>query len=851
MNRIRKVYLLMLVLAIAQSGFARAEETGILFVRYPAPSPDAKTIAFSFQGDLWQVPSGGGKAVRLTVHEAYEGYPVWSPDGSEIAFSSDRFGNDDIYVIPAGGGVAQRLTFFSGGDRMCDWLPDGETVVFASNRDFYYGRMPVLYKVGRQGGTPVKLAALYANEGKISPDGRRLVFTRGRYGWERKRYRGTSSTDLWLYDFTTEEIKRLTTHEGNDRCPMWAPDGDKIFYLTDEDGIFNIWEMDIETLEKKQITHHQTDGVRFPSISGDGNLIAYEHLFDIWAVDPLEGTPQKIKITAPTDEKINLVEWKTFTNQATDMAVSPDEKEIAFVVRGEVFAMKNKEKAGKAMRITDTPDRESEIVWSPNGDTLIYVSDRNGNRDLFMVTPADTTQGKLHKALKTKTIQLTQSEEEESDPQFSPDGKKLAYIHGLGDIMIRDMKTGRTRTLIEGWNEPQYAWSPDGRWIAFSREDAEFNADIWIIPAEGGEAVNITQNPDQDIRPVWSQDGRKLGFISDQIANNNDVWFVFLRQEDEEKTREDLEEENDDKKKKDEKVHVRIDFEDIHLRVRRTTSIGSTETSLAISPDGETFAFVADVKGERDLWAVKWDGTELKQITKGGQSPSRIQWSKDGKTLTYLSKGRFRAVSPEGKNGKSLAFSARMDIDHRAERLQKFDEGWRTLYRRFYDPDFHGADWEAMKTKYRPVAAEQATLREFNNVVSLMIGELNASHLSIRGPAQGPRTTTGMLGLRFDESYRGNGLKVEGVMPKGPCDKENARVEPGEVLLSIDGHTIQEHTNIHELLNEKAGERVLIEVALKNRKTRRSLIVMPVTPGQFTDLEYDRWVKAKRAKVEE
>ena len=422
--------------------------------------------------------------------------------------------------------------------------------------------------------------------------------------------------------------------------------------------------------------------------------------------------------------------------------------------------------------------------------------------------------------------------------------------------MIRDMKNGRTTRLIEGWNQPEIAWSPDGKWIAFSRDDAEFNADIWIIPSTGGEAVNVTQHPDADFNPVWSQDGRKLGFVSRRIGNNVDVWFVYLRQADEEKTKEELEDEKaakKDKKNKDEKksVDVKIDFKNIYRRLHRVTSLGSRETSLTISPDAETFAFVADIRGKQDLWTVNWDGTELKQLTKNGQRPQDVQWSKDGKTINYRSRGKIRKIAPSGKDGKVLAHSARMDIDYRSERVQKFDEGWRTLNRRFYDPEFHGVDWQAMKDKYRPIAAEQATTTGFNDVVSLMLGELNASHLGIRGPNSGPRITTGMLGLRFDETYDGTGMRVESVMPDGPCDKENARVEPGEILLSIEGQTIDPRTNIHEILNEKVDQRVIIEVAPKNRKTRRSIVVRPVSPNAFNNLEYDRWVETKRAKVEE
>jgi tricorn protease len=843
------------------AGSMMAGDSNIIeFGRYPAPSPDGSALVFSYQGDLWRVAIAGGRASRLTVHEAVESLPVWSPDGQEIAFSSDRYGNDDIYVIPAEGGRPERMTYFSAADRMCDWMPDGSTMVFASRRDFYYHRVPVLYTVGRGGGTPVKLAPFYANEGKISPDGSWLVFSRGRFDWYRKRYRGSSNLELWLYDLKGGQFRRLTTHLGNDMFPLWSADSRTIYYVTDRDGIFNIWSMDLQGNRQQQLTRHKDDGVRFPAISRSGQVIAYEWGREIWVMNPADGESHRLEISAPTDEKANMVEWKTFGDKASEMALSADDKQIAFVVRGEVFVMKNSEKAGKAARLSSTPARERDIAWSPDGESLVVVSDRSGSRDLFMVKSADPQEKRLARSLQLQTVQLSQSEEEEYDPQFSPDGQKLAYIEGLGDLLIMDLKTRKTRCILKGWDVPEFSWSPDSKWIAYSRNDKEFNTDIWIIPTAGGEPINISRHPDDDEHPTWSADGRILAFTSHRKGNSADIWMVFLRREDEEKTREDFaeEEEREKKKKSDSKdkrqekepVEVRIDFEDIHKRLRQVTALEGSEDSVSISPDSKIFVFTANIKGENDLWSIRWDGTQLKQITRGGQNPRSLRWGRDGKKLYYLSRGKIQSISREGKDGKPLPFQAAMKIDHRAERLQKFDEGWRTLYHEFYDPQFHGIDWKAMKRKYRKLAAEQTTSRGFNDVVRLMLGELNASHLGISGPRQGPNVSTGMLGLRFDESYKGPGLKVQSVLAKGPCDKETARVYPGEILVRIDGRDIGPKTNIHTLLNHKAGDRVLITVIGRDKK-ERNLVVRPIDRRQFVGLEYHRWVEAKRQKVKE
>ncbi len=821
-----------------------------IFPRYPAPSPDGKIIVFSYHGDLWRVPITGGEAQRLTVHEAYDYLPCWSPDGKEIAFSSNRYGNDDIFIIPSKGGMPIRLTYFSNSDRICDWSPDGKKLIFSSRRNFYYHRLPVLYQIDRNGGTPFELVPTYANQGKISPNGKWLVFIRGRINWARKHYRGSDNTNLWLYNFETKEYIQLTEHSGNDYFPLWGPDSKTVYYVTDEDGTFNLWKIDIFNKKKKQLTFFKDDGVRFPNISRNGKVIAYEQSNSLWCYFTESGENKKIKIYGPVDYKVNPIERKTFTSQATEMRVSPDGKEIAFVVRGEIFVMK--EDGGKANRITNNPARDYQIYWSPDSESLVFVSDRSGNKDIFLIKSASPNEKRLSKCLRKEIIQLTRTKENEHSPKFSPNGEKIAFIRGNGDLWVMDKYGKNERRILKGWATPDYSWSPDSKWIAFSRDDNEFNTDVFIIPIEGGEPINISQHPDEDIHPVWSQDGRKLAFFSRRIGNTYDIWFVFLRKIDDEKTKEEWEEEEEALKKEKEKkkVIVKIDFKNIHRRLRRVTSLPGDETGIVISPDGKTFAFQANARGKRDLWIVKWDGTGLRQLTTDGANPSFISWSKDGKKIYFLKRGGvISSIQVDGKKLKNINFKARMIINHIAEKLQMFDEAWQTLNDRFYDPNFHGINWRKMWEKYRPLASKTVTREDFHDVIRLMLGELNSSHLGIGAPRPKDAVSTGMLGLRFDPNYKGKGLKIKSVIPDGPCDKEKARVKPGEILISIDGNTIEKNTNIHQLLNDKVGEKVEIEVIGKNGKRRR-LIVKPMNYSQFLQKEYDRWVEEKRALVE-
>ncbi len=845
-----KICLGMVTVLITLSFFLYSGD--FVFPRYPAPSPDGKVIVFSYHGDLWKVPVTGGEASRLTVHEAYDYLPCWSPDGKEIAFSSNRYGNDDIFVIPSKGGMPIQLTYFSNSDRLWDWTPDGKKLIFSSRRNFYYHRLPVLYQIDREGSTPFELVPTYADQGKISPDGKWLVFVRGRVDWARKHYRGSGNTDIWLYNFQTKKYIQLTNHSGNDYFPVWAPDSRTIYYVTDKDGTFNLWKIDIYGRDKKQLTFFKDDGVRFPNISRNGKVIAYEEGQSIWCFFPELGENKKLRIYGPSDYKVNPIERKTFTSEATEMQVSPNGKEIAFVVRGEIFVMK--EKGGKANKITNNPARDYEINWSPDSQSLVFVSDRSGNKDLFLVKSALPEEKRLSKCLRKKIIQLTKTEENEHSPKFSPNGEKIAFIRGNGDLWIMDRNGKNEKRILKSWATPDYSWSPDSQWIAFSRDDNEFNTDVFIISVEGGEPINISQHPDEDVHPVWSQDGRKLAFFSRRIGNTYDIWFVFLRKADDEKTKEEWEEEEaleqTKEKKKEEKVVVKIDFKDIHKRLRRVTALPGDEVDVVISPDGKTFAFIADAKGKRDLWTIKWDGTGLKQLTTGNAIPSFISWSKDGKKIYFLrGGGTIQSVQSDGKGLKDINFKARMTINHPAEKLQMFDEAWQTLNDRFYDENFHGVNWKKIREKYRPLASKTITREDFHDVIRLMLGELNSSHLGIGAPRATDAVSTGMLGLRFDFDYKGKGLKVKSVIPDGPCDKEKARVKPGEILISIDGETIEENTNIYKLLNDKVGEKVEIEVISEKGK-KRSLIVKPIDYSQFLQKEYDRWVEEKRAMVE-
>ena len=865
----RLIVLSAIALLVLLSGLATAEEAYAKLPRYPAPSPDGKLIAFSYQGDIWAVPVEGGRAMRLTVHEAYDYAPVWSPDGSEIAFSSDRFGNDDIYVIPSAGGVAERLTYMSAGDAACAWTPDGGAVIFASNRDWSSHRVPVLYTVPRAGGTPTVLMPEYGNEGAVSPDGKWLAYSNGyRNYWWRKNYRGAGNNDIWIWNRETGEYKQLTDHRGNDAWPMWSGDGSAVYYVSDEGGVDNIWRVDIAGGEKTQITSHN-DRVRYPNISRDGSLIAYELGMDIYLLSTGGGEPAKLDVIAPSDNKFNTTERLTMTRGADEMEPSPDNDEIAVVVRGEIFVLRDD--GGQANRLTTNPARDFDIIWDKEGTALFFISDRGGNYDLYKIESDDPEEKDLSRALAFKTTRLTEDPADEHSLDLSPDGKKLAYTRGAADLHIIDLESNEDTLLLPGWSLDGYEWSPDSRWIAITRNDAQFNEDIWIVSAEGGEPVNVSMHPDDDSSPTWSPDGRKLAFVSKHSSDrgggdNYDVYVIYLRQEDHEKTAEDwkLEKEAKEEKKPEPKkegeeekkegeeekpeLEVKIDFEDIHLRIRSVTSQIGNMYFVSFGTDSETLVFASDNTGDWELWSVKLDGSELKQLTHGGTNPGSIRWSKDGKKIYFLrSGGVIQTVPAGGGSPEGISFQARMTIDHPAERLQKYEEAWRVLNQYFYDPEFHGADWPAVFEKFRPWALAAVETRDFNDVVNMMFGELDGSHLGIRGPFEnGPSDSTGMLGVEFDASFAGPGLKVASVLKDGPCDKIASKVEAGEYILEIDGEPVSLAVSIYKLLVDTVDNKVVLTVAAAPDGEKRRVIVRPASLRDVNQLLYERFVRQRR-----
>lgn len=842
-------------------------------LNFPALSPDGKTLCFEYIGDLWTVPAGGGSANRLTIHEAHDGYPHYSPDGRWIAFSSNREGNYDVYLISSQGGSAKQLTFNSANDYVMDWSPDGSKVLFYSMRQASTWQ---LYSLDIKTNTVKTLTTddWQIRYGVYSPDGGSVAYNRcGNIGtWWRPRYHGSANMDVYTKNLSSGKITRVTDYDGGDMWPMYSGDGKRIYYASDRltPNVPNIVYSASTGGKPTLITKHKSDAVRWPSISHDGSRIAYLYGGDIWTVNPTsKGTDaeaKKVEIYAPTDDKINNISRLTMTNGATEVEVSPDGKTLALVLRGELWTMPAT--GGDAKRLTNSPSNDYDIIWSKDGSRLVFASDRNGSFDIFTID------------VKTKDLKtLSSDSNDETNPKYSPDGKWVSFLRSGtqgGIYVVPADGSAAPRRVVEslgnnlefGVGITSYSWSPDNRYIAFARRDAINASDIWIVPVAGGKARNVTYYPGSgnipaNTDPDWTADGKYLLFVSFREAQP-DVYKIPLVPEKEEPDAPapaptpppgspGVAPTTPMTPTEKKAVEVKIDFDDIDNRVKRLTTQGVA--NFEPTPDGKAIIFISATGGTPDYYVMGVAGGSAQRMTMTGEGIGLPRfYNETGRFFAIGAGGTAKVVQRTGPiwQAQPIAFTARMDFDRRAEIRQAFNEFWRRINVGFYDAKMHGVDWAAIRKQYEPLLQGVGTKEDFAMyLLSPMVGELNSSHSEPSPAAGAAGSQTAELGITFDESYVGPGLKVTGYMPEGPDDDLGPRIKPGEYILTIDGEDVTWNESAWLTLADKAGKTVELLVNSKPSKDgARTVKLKPVAATAWRDLEYERKIKATRAQVD-
>jgi len=918
---------------------------------HPIWSPDGKWIAFSTERDgnqdLYALPVEGGRIRRLTYFTGTEYINGWTPDSKAVLFSGYRQiyergergtfmvsldGNEPVAIFPTGGTSAvlspdgTRLLYqrgsvqwwrrgYEGNSRYKLWLaelPSGESIHARSSSQSTAPRLSDRSDLNQIDSAdqakwdgPMSTNAGMMAQTSLYPECRHFNLTE----------LGSESDILWG-DFPNGYLDTYLTgppawshperEAGSNRDPQWFPDGDHLMYLSEWHGVSNLKVMSISGGSRAWITRFEDGRLRLPRLSSDGSLAAFEYEDGIYTVEIPDELPEagaskwdrrppeakRLRIVIPIDTRIADVERINVNRGASEVAVSPDGEQIAFVCNQELFAMKASEDESTAYRLTDTAARDYDICWAPDSKSLIFVSDRGGNEDIYSVKSTSEDEERLARSLHREITQITDDDRDESQPQFSPDGELIAFVRNQGTLLTMKPDGSDQKILVDGRSYIRFAWSPDNKWIVFEREDSNFNSDVWIISVDGQVGPhNISQHPDYDGSPFWSRDGKIIAFTSTRtFLNQSDIWYVRLSLEDEQRAEEDRlaefsesrspgwstidsgsnqdddEEEGDengeessdadDDEEEEEALVVTIDFDDIHKRLHRLTTLTGDETSVYVANDGDGFVFRASADGETDLWYVEWDGSEPKRITKGGTNPLSVQLNEEGNKLFYIKSGGTIASVPfSGGESKSYSYSSKMTLNRAEQRMFVFDEAWRMMSKNFYDPEFHGVDWPAMRKKYKKWARAASTYADFQDVVKMMIGELNSSHQGYWGgptdwSSDQPKARSGQLGVFFDAHYTGPGMKIAHVVKKSAADRISSRLEVGEVVHAISGVPISPQVCIAQILEQTPGDKVILDVANEEGQ-RREVIIRPNSTTTMRELIYEEELGARRRFVAE
>lgn len=804
-------------------------------LRYPAVSPDGSRLAFSYRGDLWTVPVVGGEAQRLAEVPGWASRPRWSPDGQTLAFCSDAKGNTDLYTVPVSGGAPKQLTFHTADDILGDWSPDGQSLTFYSARD---SRLPILYTLRLDDGRlrEVTRDEMPLASPSFSPDGNTIAYCRGSAGWARKGYRGSANADLYTVSLSGgAPPKRHSATPGNEMWPFYSPDGKWLYFVADRDGDGGLWKQPAGGGKAVRVTQVTGQYIHYPALAKDGKILVFEADFSLWTVDLSARKPEPRRLTVTAAVRAEpREETLTVSNGARELEVSPDGSQLALGLRGDIYLVSSG--GGEAKQITQSQALDYDFSFSPDGKRLAYVSERDANVDVFLYD-LETAQ----------TRRLTTDPDPDTAPVFSPDGQQLLFVRGVNgrQLVTVPVAGGAEKVIAEGAFFGMPRWSPDARWVAYTRRDYAALTNVYARPIQGGDEINISRWNGFNTEPAWSPDGRRLAFLSAR-SGSMEIYTVDL-----------------DRHKSPGaaasvnatvpsgvSLPVTIDASGIERRVRQLVSDPpGGKGAMAFSPDGTRMIFSAS----GGLYTVPVTGGTATRLTEGVGNTIRL--THDGTAMYTLSgrSGLVQRVENAGGTPTPVPFRASSTLDLNERQRQTFDQSWRMMRDSFYDAKMHGVDWNGVRSRYRPMVDECVTIQDFHLLLTEMIGELNASHTgaSRAGDVKIPGET-GQLGLWFDWNHAGPGLLVKEVLPDGPADQDDAQIRAGEYVVAIAGKDVSPVEGVFDLLAGQTNR--IVELLVNSRPDRtgaRTVRMSPANRARFSDLLYEQWVERNRKRVDQ
>jgi tricorn protease len=854
---------------------AASDESG--WLRSPALSPDGSRIAFRHRGDLWLVDAGGGEARPLVAGPHFEGQPVWSADGAWIAFASDRAGNLDVYVVGSAGGEPRRLTYHSSDDLPSAFSADGREVIFSSIRHdtalplrYPSKDLPGTYRVAIAGGAAYPMLGLPAEQAKPATDAKRWLYAERKGGemeW-RKHERSPTAWDIWLYDSSQGKHRRLTEGEWQRREPVWSPGEDAVYYLSERDGTFNVWQMPLDgEAVARQVTRHVDHPVRSLSVSRGGD-VGYSHDGHIYVLRAGTETPRKVEVSFPhAGSGVIAAGLEEPELPITEFALAPGGGRMAFIARGEIFLADARGR--NVRRITTTPAAESGVTFAPNGRALAFASERDGRWQIYSIelsasgSPAGAER------------RLFETDEPSWLPRFSPDGQHLAYVLD-GGLAVRDLRGASSRTLLPRHgvftrvNTRGYdiRWHPDGGYIAFEVMDpSRPGAKAGYISLASGEVTLVSRNAYPNSHPRWSPSGNWMAWVSESqglrdyggVANGAAVFAAPLRPRGAPELAALV---STERAARDEALeHWPRGGEQGPLQPPSEREDRYSLTRLSAGDDGmRVEAFDISSQGDSMAWVTKTsDGLEVSRrraghaverlATLGGDEVDHMQITADGRSVLLLIEGAIHSVT-SGRKPKELLSSRVVLTDAAAERAAAVTQTGNFAIQAFFKKDMDQPAWLRQVARYRELAPEAVTLREFRELLSELVGELDASHTGAYvWPEPEHPEETGALGAVLEPLPQGEGMRIAFVSPGSPLGAVPNPVAPGSRLLSIDGHLLSAGEDPARWLNGKAGKSVQLEVAVGDGSSRRTVRVSPLSQVDSEDRFYRAWVQERRERV--
>ncbi|WP_329905421.1 S41 family peptidase [Porphyromonas pogonae] len=900
----KKAFISLLLFGVSAC-FAAHAQSNPLWLRNAAISPDGKEVAFTYKGDIYTVSSQGGRANQITSQEAYDTKPVWSPSGKQIAFASDREGGFDVYIVSREGGAARRITFNSANEIPEVFKSDSVLLIQANILpDVKFSQFPgtfsQIYQVKIDGSRPALFSSFLMEN--MSLHGDKILYT-DKKGYEdpwRKHQVSSIARDVWMLD--RNKHTKLTSFKGEDRNAVWAKDGKTYYYLSEQDGTFNVYSNNIQGGTPKQLTNFSKNPVRYLS-ADNNNTLCFSYNGEIYTMLP-GAAPRKLNISIISDNYQKDVDYQTLRSGAESMAVSPNGKEIAFVARGDVYV--TSVEYGTTKRITNTAEQERDVDFRPDGRGLVYSAERGGTWNIYQTELSRKEDKSFCYARDLKETQLTNTKSPSFQPIYSPDGKEVAYLEDRSEIRVYNLASKQSRTVMEGkYNysymdgDQDFAWSPDSKWIVtdYIGIGGWNNKDIALVKADGSKKItNLTQSGYTDTSAKWVLGGKAIIWHSDRAGYRShgswgaesDIYIMFLDAEAYDKfvmSKEDLalkeemdkvekdnktddgkdkskdksakqdkkSKEKKDDKAKDAKADVKksepleFDLDNREYRILRLTRNSGSMSDAVLDPKGEKMYFIAKYEDTYDLMMTDFKEYSTKVILPNiGQG--QLISDKDVKTLFLLSKGTLQKI--EGPSVKPISFEAQFAYKPEQERIYIFNHVWKQVKDKFYDPKLHGVDWAYYKDNYSKFLPYINNDYDFAEMLSEMLGELNASHTGARYFGGRASRQTASLGAFFDESFPRDGLKIIEIMKGSPLSNAKSKFKPGVIIEMIDGEPIKAGKPYTNLLDGKAGKRVVLTAFDPSTNKRFEEIVKPISSGYESELQYKRWVK-KREEIAE